>query len=116
TRDRRSRHPWWWHRPVAPGSWRGSHRRWRRLSVKPWVTLSCSGLEDVEGALDHPPRGADDVEVRLVGSLRLVHGGHFDHRLDVGIFDVAQRIRGRIARLVLAAELRAIGPHLAERH
>src|SRR5882724_796824 len=86
------------------------------VSVKPWLEVSFSGLEDVERALDHPARGADDVEIGLVRSLRLAHVGHFDQRIDVGIFDVAGRVRRRIARLMFDSECGLIGPDLAQRH
>src|SRR4051794_31075448 len=92
--------------PECGRDWR---RHLQRLWVKPWFKLSCSGLEDVERALDHPACGADDVEVRLVGSLRVSHVGHFDQRIDVGVFDIACGIGGGISWLVLDAERRLIG-------
>src|SRR4051795_3322705 len=97
--------------PECAQDWR---RHLQRLWVKPWLKPSCSGLEDVERALDHPARGADDVEVRLVGSLRVPHVGHFDQRIDVGVFDVARAIGSGIAWIVFDAERRLVGPNLAE--
>src|SRR3954471_6891496 len=78
------------------------------------VQMSCSALEDVEGALDHPARRTDDVEIGFVRPLRVAHVGHLDHRVHVGIFDVAGRIRRRIVRLVFGTEIGLVGLDPAE--
>src|SRR5689334_8088012 len=80
------------------------------------MIYSCSGLEDIEGALDHAAGRADDVEVGLVGALGVAHVGHLDQRIDVGIFDIAVGVGGRIRRFVFGAEVGLIGFDLAEFH
>src|SRR3984957_8705263 len=116
--DRRPQRLWRRRGPSCGPYWR---RRWRRLWAKPWLSFLVSGLEDVsrledvERALNHPPGGADDVEVRLVGSLRVTHVGHFDHRVDVGVFDVAGGIRRWIAGIMLDAKRGSIGLYPAQR-
>src|ERR1700748_3281950 len=88
-----------WYRGCARDWRRHSRRRWG----KPWLTRP-SALENVEGALDHAPCGADDVEVGLVGPLRIAQIRHFHHRVDVGVSDVAVRIGGRIGGLVFGSK------------
>src|SRR5882757_9959271 len=65
--------------------------------------LSCA--QQIEGALDHAARCADDVEVGLVGTLRLAHIVQFDHRIDIGILHVAALVRGRMSGLEFGAEV-----------
>src|SRR5437764_8244546 len=103
-------------RRPCPGCGRDWRRHLQRLWVKPWFKLSCSGLEDVQRALNHAAGGADDVEVRLVGSLRVSHIGHFDQWIDVGVFDVTRGIGGGIARIMLDAECGLIRPDFAKRY
>ena len=41
-----------------------------------------SGAQDVDGALDHPARRRDQVQIGLVAALGLAHVDHFDRELD----------------------------------
>src|SRR4030081_1807651 len=75
--------------------------------------LSCA--QQIEGALDHAARRADDIEVGLVGTLRLAHVVQFDDRIDVRIFHVAVLVRGRMPGLEFGAEGGRVLPCLAHR-
>jgi hypothetical protein len=71
-------------------------------------------LEDVDGALEHPARRRDDIEVGFVGALGVAQIRHLDERIDVRIFDVAAGVGGRIAGLVPQLEIGPIGLDVAE--
>src|SRR6185369_8908037 len=89
-------------------AWRDWRKRWRQCSVWP-SSLSKSGFENIDRALDHAARGADDVDVGLIGTLGLAQIRHLDQRIDVGVFDIAVCIGRRMARLMLDAKFRLVG-------
>jgi hypothetical protein len=57
-------------------------------------------LEDIDRALKHFARCGDDVEVGLIGTLRVSHVGQLNKRIHVRVFDVTVLVGRRIARLV----------------
>ena len=55
---------------------RAPHRRWRLRPGLLGIAMVRLALEDVDGALGHPPRRRDYVEIRLIGLLRIAQIGH----------------------------------------
>src|SRR5262245_6339481 len=89
------------------------HRHRRRQTAWSWLS-SPSDLQNIERALDHPPRRPDHVDIGLIRALRFAQVAHLDQRIDVGKLDVAAGIGGGMSGLVLGAELRWIGAHRTE--
>lgn len=69
--------------------------------------------QKVERAPEHLPRYRDDVEIGLVGTLRLAHVDCFDQRIDVGVLHIAALVGGGVARLEPRGEGALVQRHLA---
>ena len=71
-------------------------------------------VKNVQGLFGHGTRVIDDIEVGLVGALRLAHVHSFDQRVDVRPLDHAFAVRRWIGRVVFLGERGRVGHHLGQ--
>jgi len=65
---------------------------------------------------DMSARAFERLDIGFVAPLRVAHVHHLDERVHVGETHIAGRVRARIARIVLQAELRAVRNRIDELH